>query len=191
MKKTVKKLMVALFVLGAMVMWISCQSPAGKGEDDFKEVKIADIKFSAGTYEFEAVYSLGKSHNMDSYDIDKGTYEIQGTDPDSKVIRKQMSSVLVWKTTDDNVWAEVADLDNDALCALTAESGTFVKDNAKKTLSLDEEINEEDFTEEGTYESLIKDAFKGFIIKQNASGTKTIMEKTEERHEEVITITRK
>lgn len=190
MKKTVKKLMVALFVLGAMVMWISCQSPAGKGED-YKEVEIADIKLAKGTYEFEAVFSLGKSHDMDSFDIDKGTYEIAGTNPDSKVIRKLISSELVWKTTDNAVWADIAEFDNDALCALTGESGTFVKDNAKKTLTLSEEINEEDFTEEGTYSSLIIDAFKGFTIKQNASGTKTILEKTEEKHKEIITITRK
>lgn len=87
MKKTVKSLMVALFVLGAMVMGISCQKDAPSMDKVEKDALV----ITAGNYELKATVSGSLSVGEVGVSMtvsEKMTMsaEVKGTDPDDEVV---------------------------------------------------------------------------------------------------------
>lgn len=196
MKKVLKFLMSTLFVLSVVVFGTSCQDPAGES-GDFKEVDISDVKFEVGTYSFvsetilsvtEPIFPSGNDEmNIGLTDVIKGTLVIEGTDPKSKVEQIMDSDTMVVKALDDNTWAALSMLDDDYLKSQSMEEATIVRDEEKKAILLI--YIPDNNSDVMTFEKFMKVSFVGCTIKQNASGTIIILEKTSSKT--VVTITRK
>lgn len=194
MKKTVKSLMVALFVLGAMVMGISCQNPASKGED-LKDVDLKDVVIKAGTYSFvsEMIFAAPENEMMkfQMSEVTKGTVDIKGTEPTSKVVSTIESMTMVMKALDSNTWAGFSMADDETLESIFRETGKFVKDEKNKSIILTINIPEDENTDTFTYEEFVENFLEGYTIKQNSDGTKYVLEDGDEDFKEITTITRK
>ncbi len=96
MKKAIKSLMSALFVLSVLVLGTSCSPEA----DSLNEINPADLVIGAGTYDYKAVMSASTEQEGMTMKISESmsaTVEVKGTDPDSEVIMS--NAVMEMKQT--------------------------------------------------------------------------------------------
>lgn len=96
MKKAIKGLMSALFVLSVLVLGTSCSPEA----DSLNEINPADLVIDAGTYDYKVVMSASTEEQGMTIKIRQSvsaTVEVKGTDPDSEVIMS--NAVMEMKET--------------------------------------------------------------------------------------------
>lgn len=157
MKKTVKSLMVALFVLGAMVMGISCQKDAPSMDKVEKDALV----ITAGNYELKATVSGSLSVGEAGVSMtvsEKMTMsaEVKGTDPDDEVVLSNGVVEMLQKMTFSD---EAAYEMYKAMMKAQGTDEGVVFDDAKKSINFEktEKMDDDDIVT--TYADFVDEIF--------------------------------
>lgn len=178
MKKAIKGLMSALFVLSVLVLGTSCSPEA----DSLNEINPADLVIGAGTYDYKAVMSASTEEQgvtIKSSESMFATVEVKGTDPDSEVIMS--NAVMEMKNTAVCPNAEVYALMKAEMSENPDPRVSFDDDNYSFTMTETDKIDDE---EKLTYAEFIGDSIardeniEDLKIYQSKDGVTTKIEGT-------------
>lgn len=178
MKKAIKGLMSALFVLSVLVLGTSCSHEV----DSLNEINPADLVIGAGTYDYKAVMSASTEEQGMTIKVSESmsaTVEVKGTDPDSEVIMS--NAVMEMKQTTVFPSAELYAVMKAGMSGNPDPRYSFDDDNYSITMTQTQKMDEE---EKLTYAEFIGDAInqdeniEDLKIYQSKDGVTTKVEGT-------------